>query len=483
MNPKSKRIIAALLAWLLLAGLLSAHAQAEELVIEDTGDAGAVLELALPDAALQIDALDAALTANAPEEDEADEEEEAGPIELLISKSATKKVTLGLSYQIVVSGKTIKTCKSSNKKVATVTGNGLVQTKKAGTAKITVTPTKGGKLTLTLKVLDPRTPTAVAIVEGASATVSAGDTLQLTAVVSPDTAPQTVNWKSSSEKVATVTKDGLVTALKKGTATITATTGNKLSAKLKLTVRKAPMKPCVIAHAMGGISGAAYTNSLDAFKHNYDKGHRLFEVDLHFTSDGKLVLWHSWDYQFCASHTPGYKPSHREFMGSKIYDKYTPLDLKKLLKLMDRYPDIRIVLDGKYGKLDTAKREFKLILSTAKSLKLTKVLDRMIVELYSEDMYNVVRKIHAFPEYMLALYKLFPGQPGEEEFRAVAEACQRKGIPTIVMDATWWNPAFVDIAAECGIKLALYTVNDPDQAQAFFDAGVIALFTDDLPPV
>ena len=467
-----RRIIAMLLAGLLLAGLSAALAEPDAVEIEAGFD--------LPDDEIMPGALDVALSLDAP--GDAPVANEAEPEELTLTKSATRTVALGISYQIVVPGKEIKTCKSSNTKVATVTKQGLLKPRKVGSAKITVTPKKGGKLVLTLKVKDPNAPTAVAIDQGKSATVAAGDTLQLTATVSPDTASQAVTWKSSDKKVAVVNGDGLVTALKKGKATITATAG-KLSAKLALTVTKAGWKPCTIAHAMGGIDGYAYSNSMEAFEENYAKGHRLFEVDLHFTSDGKLVLWHSWDYQYCSSHTPGYKPTHKQFMSARIYDRYTPMDLKKLLKLMAKYPDIRIVLDGKYGVIDTVKREFKLILSTAKSLKLTGVLDRMIVELYNEDMYNAVKKIHAFPDYMLALYKMFTGAPSESAFRSVAEYCRDKGIPVIVMDVTWWNPAYVDIAADCGVKLALYTVNSDSEAQTFFDAGVIALFTDTLPPV
>jgi len=477
-----RRMIALLLAGLLALGGVPALAEADAVEIEaDAAEIEAGFDLSdedilpeAPDLALDLDGGEDGLAAN---------ETDGAPIELSISKSTTRSVTLGLSYQIVVPGKAIKSCKSSNKKVATVTNAGLVKAKKAGTAKITITPKKGSKLTLKLKVVDPDTPTAVAIAQGNSAQLAVGETLQLTAVVSPDTASQAVSWKSSDKKVASVDKYGLVTALKKGKATITATTGNKLSAKLTLTVKKSGWKSCTIAHAMGGIDGEAYTNSMEAFKENYARGHRLFEVDLHFTSDGKLVLWHSWDFQYCSSHTPGYKPSYKEFMNSKIYDRYTPMDLKKLLKLMAKYPDIRIVLDGKYGKIDTVKREFKLILSTARSLKLTKVLDRMIVELYNKEMYSAVNKIHAFPEYMMALYKLFTGEPSEPDFRSVAEYCRDKHIPVIVMDAEWWNPAFVGIAAECGVKLALYTVNSESQARDYFDAGVIALFTDALPPV
>ena len=320
-----RRIIAMLLAGLLLAGLSAALAEPDAVEIEAGFD--------LPDDEIMPGALDVALSLDAP--GDAPVANEAEPEELTLTKSAKRTVALGISYQIVVPGKDIKTCKSSNTKVATVTKQGLLKPRKVGSAKITVTPKKGGKLVLTLKVKDPNAPTAVAIDQGKSATVAAGDTLQLTATVSPDTASQAVTWKSSDKKVAVVNGDGLVTALKKGKATITATAG-KLSAKLALTVTKAGWKPCTIAHAMGGIDGYAYSNSMEAFEENYAKGHRLFEVDLHFTSDGKLVLWHSWDYQYCSSHTPGYKPTYKQFMSARIYDRYTPMDLKKLLEPVHR---------------------------------------------------------------------------------------------------------------------------------------------------
>ena len=470
-----KRFLA-LLICLLLAGSLSATAETGAIILEDAAAAFPDGQTALPDgAAVSIDVPEAGIRSN--------DGDEAQPVELSVKKSCTKNATLGTSYQVVIPGKTIKTCKSSDKKVATVTKKGLIQTKKAGTAKITVTPKKGSRLTIKLRVIDPNAPTAVVIDKGSAATMDAGDTLQLTATVSPETAPQAVSWKTGDSKIATVTQDGLVTALAKGETTITATTANDLSARLKLTVRKASMKPCIIVHAMGGIGSDTYTNSLEAFRENYARGHRIFEIDLHFTSDGKLVLWHSWDFKFCSRHTPGYKPSYKEFMGSKIYDKYTPMDLKKLLKLIAEYPDIRVVVDGKYGKLDTAKREYKQILSTARDLKLTRVLNRMIVELYNEDMYKAVKKIYPFPEYMMVLYKAFTQAPPPEEFEQVARYCEANKIGTVVMDILWEDPQYVELAAPYGVRLSYYTVNDAQRARELFDDGIVALFSDFLPPL
>ena len=72
----------------------------------------------------------------------------------------------------------------------------------------------------------------------------AGETLQLTVTVKPSYADnKTITWKSSDEKVATVDKDGKVTAVANGTATITATSADgKHSATAAITVKIAPEK-------------------------------------------------------------------------------------------------------------------------------------------------------------------------------------------------------------------------------------------------
>lgn len=61
-----------------------------------------------------------------------------------------------------------------------------------------------------------------------TATFEIGESVDLTATVTPDNAAnKTVTWKSSAETVATVDGNGKVTGVSEGTATITATVGDK----------------------------------------------------------------------------------------------------------------------------------------------------------------------------------------------------------------------------------------------------------------
>ena len=76
-----------------------------------------------------------------------------------------------------------------------------------------------------------------------SETITEGETLQLTATVTPNNASnKTLKWSSNNTRVATVSTNGLVTAKTPGTATITVTAqdGSNKTATCSVTVNKKP---------------------------------------------------------------------------------------------------------------------------------------------------------------------------------------------------------------------------------------------------
>ena len=136
--------------------------------------------------------------------------------------------------------------KTSNKKIATVdkrTGK-VKATGKTGKATITVKLLSGTKANFTVKVQKSDVATTSLTVANKATGKKAAKTvnlknkkkLTLTATVAPVTSKQKVIYSTSNKKVATVTSKGVITAKKKGTATITVKSGKK-SVKIKVVVK------------------------------------------------------------------------------------------------------------------------------------------------------------------------------------------------------------------------------------------------------
>ena len=137
----------------------------------------------------------------------------------------------------MANGDSVKSWKSSNKKIVTVDKNGVIKAgKKNGTAKITVTLKSGKKATLDVKVQTPKVKTTK--IKGLESKVNLrkGEKLTLKPVIRPLTSKEKVTYTSSNKKVATVNKKGVITAKKKGTARITVKSGKK-SYTVKVTVK------------------------------------------------------------------------------------------------------------------------------------------------------------------------------------------------------------------------------------------------------
>lgn len=125
---------------------------------------------------------------------------------------------------------------SSNSQVATVSENGLVTGVKAGTTVITATSKDNPSVKATCTVTVENIPVESVTLNKTTLTLVEGNTATLTATVKPDNAfDKTPTWSSSNPEVATVSDKGVVTAVKAGTATITAKCGEK-SASCAVTV-------------------------------------------------------------------------------------------------------------------------------------------------------------------------------------------------------------------------------------------------------
>lgn len=161
-------------------------------------------------------------------------------INITSGNSVTVNGQLVLTAEVEPSNASNKdiTWTSTDSDYVTVSGN-IVTGKKEGTATITATAKDGSGVFASYKI--SVVPVAVESVSlnKSSTSIPAGSSETLIATVNPSTATdKTVTWTSSDVSVATVDSNGKVTAIKEGTAKITATAGGK-SATCDVTVTKA----------------------------------------------------------------------------------------------------------------------------------------------------------------------------------------------------------------------------------------------------
>ena len=152
-------------------------------------------------------------------------------------KQKTKAVVLKSS---TVKDDKLQSAVSSNKKIATAkVKNGTLQItgKKRGTATITVTSKGGGTAKVKVKVQKKKVVTKKLKLSNKKLTLKKGKKAKLTVTRKPITGIEKLKWTSSNKKVATVSAKGVVTAKKKGKATITVKLSNKKKAVCRVTVK------------------------------------------------------------------------------------------------------------------------------------------------------------------------------------------------------------------------------------------------------
>ena len=174
------------------------------------------------------------------------------PASVILNASGTVSLyrnrTLQLSARLEPAGAMTSklTWKSSKKKYATVSADGLVKPLRAGTTVISVTTDNGRTASVKVKVLNVPKAKKVKLSASGTVTLNIGETLQLSGTVTPEAASQKLTWRSGSKKIATVSGSGLVRAVKAGTATITARTSNGRYARVKIKVVD-PYAPTAVA--------------------------------------------------------------------------------------------------------------------------------------------------------------------------------------------------------------------------------------------
>ena len=236
-----------------------------------------------------------------------------------------------------------------------------------------------------------------------------------------------------------------------------------------------------VCHALGSLgTGEMCSNSLEAFEYNYKRGYKVFEADLQITSDNVYVLRHDWDMDLGQADSFGWTgedhriPTAEEFLSVPIFGKYTPMTLETWFGIMKEHPDIWFITDTKYSP--TVPDDFRLFIDTAKACGCEDVLDRVIVQLYYEDMYEEVNSVYPFKNYIYTLY--YVGYP--EDTAGLFGFMEKNNIGGLTMPENYWDERKkADMSAPRNFNVYLHTVDDLKKAVNMLD-GVDGLYTNEL---
>lgn len=124
---------------------------------------------------------------------------------------------------------------SSNNKVAVVESDGTVTAKSTGTATITASADRAASATI--KITVKKAPSKIQLASSSNKKLKQGGTFIISAKIPSGCASYHISYSSSNKKIARVNQNGKVTAIRKGTATITVKTYNNKKAAIKVTVK------------------------------------------------------------------------------------------------------------------------------------------------------------------------------------------------------------------------------------------------------
>lgn len=218
----------------------------------------------------------------------------------------------------------------------------------------------------------------------------------------------------------------------------------------------------LVAHAGGAIDGYANTNSLEAIENAAASGFRYIELDLIPTSDGRIVLNHSWET--VSNRIPGVRNgimSHAEFMNHRIFNKFTPVDLEVLIDFLRENPGPRIITDTK----DTDYAALYIIAGLFPEQQ-----QRFIPQVYH---FADVARIRAlgFNDIILTLYEM---NHMRVNFAAIHQFAIDEGLYAVTVPEAWLgnNQLHTD-----EVRYMVHTINSPARAWDLFRDGFYAVYS------
>jgi glycerophosphoryl diester phosphodiesterase len=227
----------------------------------------------------------------------------------------------------------------------------------------------------------------------------------------------------------------------------------------------------LVAHAGGALIDNSeihtYTNSYEAIAHNYQMGHRVFEIDFNLTRDGKLAAVHDWEDNIVI-------PTMDEWKKQKIKNKYTTMDIDDVLSFMYIHKDVFLITDVKFLDPKDIHLQFAEIYNSAKKYDVD-ILNRIIPQIYFPEMLSIIDEIYNFPSVIYTLYRNDPSPKSVVDF-----VKQHDNVQVVAMWPYKATEEFVRDLASTGKLVYTHTINNVTELLDCYNLGIYGFYTDYL---
>lgn len=234
----------------------------------------------------------------------------------------------------------------------------------------------------------------------------------------------------------------------------------------------------LVAHALGGIDGYTYLNSKEGFEDSYKRGMRFIETDLYFSEDGQLICSHGFkkadvERMGIEELQVGTSPDYATWNAMRFYDTYTTQDADDILRYMELYPELYFEFDMRSLKGEDAYRMARAVLD--KFGKDSGSFDRILIQVYSIEMYECFKEVYDFPIMQFYMTKTFC-----EEIDYYIDFCKNHDITSIAISDSYITDEILDKLLISGIKIMVHTVDDANKAEEYLRKGVTVICTNHL---
>jgi len=221
----------------------------------------------------------------------------------------------------------------------------------------------------------------------------------------------------------------------------------------------------LIAHAAGAIEGYVGSNSLEAMQNAVALGFTYIELDMITTSDGKIVLNHSWDS--VSNRIPGIAPgimTHEEFMQQRIFNRFTPVDLDGLIEFLGENEGFRIITDTK----DT---DYAALYAIAEFFP--QYINRFIPQVYA---FGDAARIRAlgFADIILTIYMI---APAHQNPAAIHRYAMQNRLYAVTIPDSLATPEFMRHVNTNQMWYMTHTIDYVARATELLNMGFYGVYT------